>query len=111
MSGVPRHGARDYVLRVRDQDSRSAPLRARREPSTISLGKRHMSIVKVIEIIAESPKSWDDAAGQAVAEVAKTVDGITEVWVSGMKALVENNKIVRYRITAKVSFVVKERAK
>ena len=70
-----------------------------------------MSIAKVIEVIAESPKSWDDAAGQAVKEAAKTVDGITEVWVSGMKALVENNKIVRYRITAKVSFVVKERAK
>ena len=70
-----------------------------------------MPIVKVIEVIAESPKSWDDAATQAVTEVAKTVDGVTELWVSGMKAIVENNKIVRYRITAKVSFVVKGRAK
>jgi flavin-binding protein dodecin len=70
-----------------------------------------MSIVKVIEVIAESPKSWDDAVGQAVKEVAKTVDGITEVWVSGMKAVVEKNKVVRYRITANVSFVVKGRAK
>lgn len=70
-----------------------------------------MSIVKVIEVIAESPKSWDDAASQAVKEVAKTVDGITEVWVSGMKAVVENTKIVRYRVTANVSFVVEERSK
>lgn len=70
-----------------------------------------MSIVKVIEVIAESPKGWDDAAGQAVKEVARTVDGITEVWVSGLKALVENNKVVRYRITANVSFVVKDREK
>lgn len=70
-----------------------------------------MSIVKVIEVIAESPKSWDDAAGQAVKEVAKTVDGINEIWVSGMKAVVEDNKIVRYRITANVSFVVKNRKK
>jgi flavin-binding protein dodecin len=70
-----------------------------------------MSIVKVIEVIAESPKNWDDAVSQAVKEVAKTVDGITEVWVSGMKALVENNKVVRYRITANVSFVVKGREK
>ena len=70
-----------------------------------------MSIVKVIEVIAESPKSWDDAAAQAVKEVAKTVDGINEIWVSGMKAVVENNKIVRYRITANVSFVVKNREK
>jgi flavin-binding protein dodecin len=66
-----------------------------------------MSIVKVIEVIAESPKSWDDAASQAVKEVSKTVDGITEVWIGSMKAVVENNKIVRYRVTANVSFVVK----
>lgn len=69
------------------------------------------SIVKVIEVIAESTKSWDDAANQAVKEVSKTVDGITEIWISGMKAVVENNKIVRYRITASVSFVVKGREK
>jgi flavin-binding protein dodecin len=70
-----------------------------------------MSIVKVIEVIAESPKSWDDAASQALKEASKTVDGITEIWVSGMKAVVENNKIARYRITAKISFVVKEGGK
>lgn len=146
VSGVPRHGARDYVLRA-SAIGISAPriLRARRErlanrprcrgnrcrellgigtagesimPArgseprpTISRERRQMSIVKVIEVIAESPKSWDDAAGKAVTEVAKTVDGITEIWVSGMKAIVENNKIVRYRITAKVSFVVKGREK
>lgn len=70
-----------------------------------------MPIVKVVEVIAESPKSWDDAATQAVKEVAKTVDGITEVWVSGMKAIVEDAKITRYRVTAKVSFVVHDRNK
>ena len=70
-----------------------------------------MSIVKVIQVIAESPKSWDDAANQGLREVSTTVDGITELWVSGMKAIVENNKITRYRITADVSFVVKGRDK
>jgi flavin-binding protein dodecin len=68
-------------------------------------------IVKVIEVIAESTKSWDDAANRAVNEVSKTVDGITELWISGMKAVVENNKIVAYRLTANVSFVVKGREK
>ena len=65
------------------------------------------SIVKVIEVIAESTQSWDDAARQAVSEAAETVHGITEVWISGMKAVVEKNKIVRYRVTANISFVVK----
>ncbi|HUE76590.1 MAG TPA: dodecin family protein [Longimicrobiales bacterium] len=42
-------------------------------------------------------------------EVSKTVDGIKEIWVSGMKAVVEDNRIVEYRLTAKVSFVVQGR--
>jgi flavin-binding protein dodecin len=65
------------------------------------------SIAKVIEVIAESDKSWDDAVKNALAEAAKTVDDIREIWVSGMKAIVENNKVVRYRITAKITFVLK----
>ena len=65
------------------------------------------SIVKVIEVIAQSEKSWDDAVQQALTEVSKTVDDIREIWVSGMKAVVQNNRITEYRLTAKVSFVVK----
>jgi flavin-binding protein dodecin len=65
------------------------------------------SIAKVIEVIAESPKSWDDAVQKALAEAAKTVDDIKEIWVSGMKAVVENNKVVSYRLTAKITFVLR----
>ena len=65
------------------------------------------SIAKVIEIIAESEKSWDDAVKNALAEAARTVDDIREIWISGMKAIVENNKVVRYRLTAKITFVLK----
>ena len=79
----------------------------RSEESDNQRGEAPMSIVKVIEVIAESPKSWDDAASQALKEASQTVDGINEIWVSGMKAVVENNKIARYRLTANVSFVVK----
>jgi len=68
------------------------------------------SIAKVIEVIAESDKSWDDAAQNALAEAAKTVDGIKELWVSGMKAVVEKNRIVSYRVTAHITFVVKAHA-
>ena len=67
------------------------------------------SIAKVIEVIAESDKSWDDAVKNALAEAAKTVDDIREIWISGMKAIVENNKVVRYRLTAKITFVLKSK--
>ena len=68
------------------------------------------SIAKVIEVIAESETSWDDAVKNALTEASKTVDDIKEIWVSGMKAIVENNKVVRYRITAKITFVLKGHA-
>jgi dodecin len=65
------------------------------------------SIVKVVEVIAQSEKSFDDAVEQALQEAAQTIDGIKEIWVSGQKAIVENNRIVEYRVTTKISFLVK----
>jgi dodecin len=65
------------------------------------------SIAKVIEVIAESETSWDDAAKNAITEAAKTVENIQEMWVSSMKATVDKNRITRYRITAKITFVLK----
>jgi dodecin len=65
------------------------------------------SIAKVIEVIAESDESWEDAVQNALTEASKTVDEIRELWISGLKAIVEDNKIVRYRVTTKVTFVLK----
>ncbi|MER3484074.1 MAG: dodecin domain-containing protein [Meiothermus sp.] len=65
-----------------------------------------MAVVKVLEIIAESPKSWEDAVQEAVSETAKTVRGIQNVWVQDFKAIVKDNKIVAYRANCKISFTV-----
>jgi len=65
-----------------------------------------MSVVKVIEILAESEKSWEDATKVAVTEAEKTVRNIKSVYIKEFQAVVENNKIVRYRVDAKISFVV-----
>ena len=65
-----------------------------------------MSIVKVIEVIASSEKSFDDAVQVALNEAAKSVKNISSVYVKEMKANVENNKIVSYGVNAKVSFTV-----
>jgi flavin-binding protein dodecin len=65
-----------------------------------------MSIHKVIEVIAQSEKSWDDAAQQAVNEASKSVRGIKSIYVKNSEAVVENDKITGYRINAKVTFEV-----
>lgn len=65
-----------------------------------------MAVVKVIEILAQSSKSWEDATNVALQEAAKTVRNIKSVYVKDLQAKVENNRVVEYRINAKISFVV-----
>lgn len=66
-----------------------------------------MAVVKNIEIVSESKKSWDDAAAQGVKTASKTVKNIKSVWVKDQKATVDGDKITSYRVTMKVSFQLK----
>lgn len=65
-----------------------------------------MSVVKVIEILAQSEKSWEDAAQQAVTVTAKSVRNIKSIYIENMQATVKDDKIVEYRVDAKISFLV-----
>lgn len=67
-----------------------------------------MSVAKVVEVIAESPNSWEDATQEAVRTASKTLRGIKSVWISNMKAIVENGRITAYGVNAKVTFEVEE---
>ncbi len=67
-----------------------------------------MAVVKVIELLAESNQSWEDATQVAVKEASKTVKNIQSVYVKDFQAIVEDNNIVKYRVNVKVSFLVKE---
>ncbi len=65
-----------------------------------------MAVVKVIEVLAQSDKSWEDAAQQAVAVASKTVRNIKSIYIKDMQAAVEGGKIVSYRVDSKISFVI-----
>jgi flavin-binding protein dodecin len=67
-----------------------------------------MAVAKVIEVIAESDSGWEDAARKAVIEASETVHNIKSLWVEGMQAIVEGDAIVKYRLNAKVTFVVRD---
>ena len=67
-----------------------------------------MAVVNVIELLAESEESWEDAVRQAVAEATKTLRGITSVYVNEFQATVENDKVKNFRVNVKVSFVLEE---
>ena len=61
-------------------------------------------IVKVIEILSESPKSWEEASQNVVAEASTTLRNIRSVYVKEFTAAVENDKVTSYRVNAKVTF-------
>jgi flavin-binding protein dodecin len=63
-------------------------------------------MLKVIEVLAESEKSWEDAAAVAVQRAAKTVKNIRSIYIENFEAKVEGDRVVRYRINAKISFVL-----
>ena len=65
-----------------------------------------MTVAKVVEVIGSSPKSWEEATNNAIAETAKTVRGIKSVHVKRFTAKVEKNKIVEYRAVVKIAFAV-----
>ncbi len=65
-----------------------------------------MAVLKVIEILAQSPKSWEDATKQGVAEAAKSLKGLKSAWVKDQSVQVEDGKVTAYRVTLKVTFEV-----
>ncbi len=66
-------------------------------------------VVKVIELLAQSSKSWEDAAQKAVKEASKSVKNIKSIYIKDMSAKVAGGTIVKYRITANISFLIESK--
>jgi hypothetical protein len=67
-----------------------------------------MSVAKVTEIIASSDKSFEDAVKKGVKRANKTLTGVRSAWVQDQQVKVDDGKIVEYRVTMKVTFVLKD---
>lgn len=65
-----------------------------------------MALIKVVEIMANSGKSWEDAAQIAVKQAAKTIKNIKSVYVNEQSAVVNGENITEYRVNLKISFEV-----
>ena len=63
-----------------------------------------MSVLKVVEILGNSTKSWEDAVDQVIKEASKTIKNIKSVYIQEMQAKVSENKVSEYRVNAKVTF-------
>jgi flavin-binding protein dodecin len=65
-----------------------------------------MSVAKITEITATSPKSFEDAIQMGVTRAGKTLRNVQGAWVKSQKVEVTNGKISEYRVLLKVTFVL-----
>jgi len=66
-----------------------------------------MSVLKVVELMSSSKKSWEDATAKAVKKAGKSIKEIKSAYVQDQSVVVDNGEVVEYRVNLKVTFVVK----
>lgn len=65
-----------------------------------------MSVLKVIELMASSESSWEDASKQAIQKASKTVHNIKSAWVKDQSISLKDGNVSEFRVTLKVSFEI-----
>lgn len=66
-----------------------------------------MSVAKVIEVISVSNSSFQDAIEQGIARASETVSDVVGAWVKDQSVDVSDGKVSAYRVTLKLTFVLK----
>lgn len=67
-----------------------------------------MSIVRTTEIASSSEKSFEDAIKKGIKRYTKTIDHVESAWIKEQKVIVKGDDISEYRVTMKVSFLLKD---
>ena len=67
-----------------------------------------VAVAKVTEVISSSSKSFDDAVEKGIARADKTLKDVKGAWIKDQKVVVDGGKVTEYRVTMKVSFVLKD---
>lgn len=67
-----------------------------------------VSVAKVVEITASSPKSFEDAIQSGIACASRTLEGIQGAWIKEQKAIVTGGKVSEYRVNMSVTFLLKD---
>ncbi|APD06841.1 hypothetical protein UJ101_01322 [Flavobacteriaceae bacterium UJ101] len=65
-----------------------------------------MAVLKVIEVLSSSEKSWEDATAKAVKKASKTVKNIKSVYVQDQSAIVKDGEVTEFRVNLKLTFAI-----
>lgn len=63
--------------------------------------------MKVIEVLSNSEKSWEDATKKAVKQASKSIKNIKSVFVQSQSAVVNDDEVTEFRVNLKLTFEVK----
>ncbi len=66
-----------------------------------------MAVMKVIEVMASSNKSWEDATKNAISHASKSVKHIKSAFVQSQSVVVDDNEVSEFRVNVKITFEVK----
>ena len=67
-----------------------------------------MTIARTTEVTSSSGKSFEDAIKKGIKRYAKTIDNVEGAWIKEQKVVVNDGDITEYRVTMKVTFVLKD---
>ncbi|MDA9575512.1 dodecin family protein [Flavobacteriaceae bacterium] len=65
-----------------------------------------MGVLKVIEVLSNSNKSWEDATQKAVKHASITVKNIRSVYVQDQSATISGDSVDEFRVNLKITFEV-----
>ena len=66
-----------------------------------------MAVMKVIEVMASSDKSWEEATKKAIAHASKSVKHIKSAFVQSQSVVVDDDEVSEFRVNVKITFEVK----
>jgi flavin-binding protein dodecin len=66
-----------------------------------------MSVAKLVEISSSSTKSFEDAIRSGIKKASETINNIEGAWIKEQKVVVDDGEIVEFRVSMKVTFIVK----
>jgi dodecin len=67
-----------------------------------------MAVARVTEIISASTQSFQDAIEAGIARADKTLRNVSGAWVKSQKVMIADGKIIEYRVTLKVTFILED---
>lgn len=67
-----------------------------------------MSVAKVTEITASSPKSFEDAIQEGISRASKTIQNVQSAWIQDHEVVIKDGRITEHKVRMKITFILND---